>query len=1300
MRGNRMGMAVLCTALGMVTSLYAGRDERKTLPETPGDPDAGLPFEYSADEESFPALAATGCEVIGGSTIIPTNTFVLRGNAFRISRPSDLTEIQIELGFGAMGAPVPANVSFSIHKNVGTSANPIWEHFWSQDPPIVLSGTGRKFYSSGPISPPQLAVDTEYAIAATWGGVSIQYFRDNQTYPRNYSDGLVLGAIGTNIPTGPPLDPETDFFFLPFGGGAYSMQLCIQPKPGACCTGTSCQDTLTQTQCLAQGGNFSEELLTCAQLNLLGGCPLPTGICCQGIACSIRDPYECDRQGGAWQPGTSCASGGDNPCLSTGACCRPDGTCAVLSELNCQAANGVYQGDASTCAGVGSACLLGACCKNGFCNYVSRSSCTALGGLWRGAGSNCGGDLCDPTGACCAGENCAGGADAVTAVDCQAVGGAYQGNWTSCSSLPADCGKGACCTSAFGCVGNVDLSVCGILGGTFRGTGTSCDTINPPCAGTCCFQGSCLANPATPVQCAALSGGVFVGYGSNAACNQNPCVVASGRCCMPSTGACFVTSSEGCMELGGNFSAGGTCSPNSCPQPGAAGACCLPGGFCALLTQAKCAAEGGAFNGAGSACSLELCAVGACCPADGSACLNNATVSGCNAVSGTYFSGETCATVTCPPTGACCLPDGSCQRTTASNCSLLNGIYAGDGVNCATGTFQCTRRSCCLSDGSCLTTIFSRCGPMGGSFDPTSGPCSSQNACGACCTAGQCQALTEFRCTGYHHGEGTACTSNPPLCQLGTCCTRDGACSEVIEAECAAIQGLFGRGLSCATDPCPPTGACCQTDSTCDVILEFACTAEGGTYRGDGATCTAGACDRGACCLPDGSCTDTIAALCAGQGGAFSVGDTCANFTCPATGACCVQGACQTLTDFGCSAAGGAYEGDDTPCTPGLCDPGACCGRNGGCVNGTVTPCHASGGSFLSGADCGAAPCPAVGACCADDETCEVVSAATCVAEGGTYAGDSTVCSADLCTPSACCPPVGQACSVETRLVCEQNGGTYVPGEVCPPSLPHPSNPCNTGGCCRLDGTCEGGVIAVECAAPDEFHVNMACLIDFTCEARGACCSMMNVCSIELEADCAFQGGDYLGHGVSCSPDPCNPVQIVGSDPPSGVIDARRPHATDSAVPAEGIHEIDVTFDNDVSMLTVSDFAITETGGDGAAPMLIAVTPQSTTVLRMTFDRPIDPGAWTRIAHISSGTRTCIGFLPGDVNGSGMVEVVADVTALRNDLTTAALALYAADTNRSGAATAEDLTELVNLLNGAGAQTAWDNAALPGSPCP
>jgi hypothetical protein len=76
---------------------------------------------------------------------------------------------------------------------------------------------------------------------------------------------------------------------------------------------------------------------------------------------------------------------------ATGACCRGDGTCAVLTLGNCIAESGVFGGSGSVCGGVTCA-PAGACClNNGTCVQRTEAACSAAAGVWAGAGVACGG---------------------------------------------------------------------------------------------------------------------------------------------------------------------------------------------------------------------------------------------------------------------------------------------------------------------------------------------------------------------------------------------------------------------------------------------------------------------------------------------------------------------------------------------------------------------------------------------------------------------------------------------------------------------------------------------------------------------------------------------------------------------------------------------------------------------------------------------------------------------------------------------------------------------------------------------
>ncbi len=78
-----------------------------------------------------------------------------------------------------------------------------------------------------------------------------------------------------------------------------------------------------------------------------------TGACClHDGSCLVLTQSDCLAQQGVWEgPGTSCTP---NPCpcileLCIGACCLADGTCVLLDQYNCQNEGGTYQGIDTVC---------------------------------------------------------------------------------------------------------------------------------------------------------------------------------------------------------------------------------------------------------------------------------------------------------------------------------------------------------------------------------------------------------------------------------------------------------------------------------------------------------------------------------------------------------------------------------------------------------------------------------------------------------------------------------------------------------------------------------------------------------------------------------------------------------------------------------------------------------------------------------------------------------------------------------------------------------------------------------------
>jgi endonuclease/exonuclease/phosphatase family metal-dependent hydrolase len=213
---------------------------------------------------------------------------------------------------------------------------------------------------------------------------------------------------------------------------------------GACCINGGCDDTLTEVECLALGGEYRGD----------------------DVACGTEQP----------------------PCPEpTGACCMPAGGCDdTQTETECSAQGGTWRGDWVLCGEEDPQCPgpPGVCCVDGGCDdTVDEPQCAAAGGDFRGPGTVCEEEdppCPGPTGACCVYGGCD---DAVDQGDCLALGGQYRGDGVDCGTEDPPCpvdSNGACCT-ACGCEQDVNEAGCLALGGEFRGIGVACGLEVPPC---------------------------------------------------------------------------------------------------------------------------------------------------------------------------------------------------------------------------------------------------------------------------------------------------------------------------------------------------------------------------------------------------------------------------------------------------------------------------------------------------------------------------------------------------------------------------------------------------------------------------------------------------------------------------------------------------------------------------------------------------------------------------------------------------------------------------------------------------
>ena len=91
----------------------------------------------------------------------------------------------------------------------------------------------------------------------------------------------------------------------------------------------------------------------------------------------------------------------------------------------------------------------GACCADFGCSLVTADQCSAVGGTWEGANTSCEDDSCvDPVGACCIDTTCASLSQEI----CKGVGGTWQGVDTVCETDTC----GSPCEGDINNDGNVD----------------------------------------------------------------------------------------------------------------------------------------------------------------------------------------------------------------------------------------------------------------------------------------------------------------------------------------------------------------------------------------------------------------------------------------------------------------------------------------------------------------------------------------------------------------------------------------------------------------------------------------------------------------------------------------------------------------------------------------------------------------------------------------------------------------------------------------------------------------------------
>lgn len=288
------------------------------------------------------------------------------------------------------------------------------------------------------------------------------------------SDGVILphailppGTAGVNIMVSvDPQDPEQIYVYNNSGTNTVSFGFriddhhqepanpCTQSPP-TCCNAFPCTDVSG----LAQPTHNWLGAINCGAF----GCP-------PGFTRFSSLPIFC-RPSGDWVMRMTWSSVNCVPAV--GACCLPTGTCQVLSQNDCTASGGTYQGDGTLCGQVNCPQPTGACCfqATGGCLNLSQANCQAAGGIYKGNGTNCGTIVCFPIGACCLPNgSCVGNVSPET---CESQGGVFQGHETTCGTVNCPLPQGGCCFATGFCLLLTEAD-CGTAGGTWGGIGSNC----------------------------------------------------------------------------------------------------------------------------------------------------------------------------------------------------------------------------------------------------------------------------------------------------------------------------------------------------------------------------------------------------------------------------------------------------------------------------------------------------------------------------------------------------------------------------------------------------------------------------------------------------------------------------------------------------------------------------------------------------------------------------------------------------------------------------------------------------------
>ena len=194
-------------------------------------------------------------------------------------------------------------------------------------------------------------------------------------------------------------------------------------------------------------------------------------------------------------------------------------------------------------------------------------------------------------------------------------------------------------------------------------------------------------------------------------------------------------------------------------------------------------------------------------------------------------------------------------------------------------------------------------------------------------------------------------------------------------------------------------------------------------------------------------------------------------------------------------------------------------------------------------------------------------------------------------------------------------------------------------------------------------------------------------------------GGEPAGPlnlNLVCWQCPTDPVTFT--DPKSGTVDARQPHAVDNSSIRQGIDTITVLAppgaDNPVC------WSLCETAVEGSPNSITGVLDNLDGSFTISLAQPITTGAATTISYTDDfGAVTRGEFFSHPANATGSsTSTSRDVLAIMGYLDQVVpprYGIYSSDIDYSGELAAPDILRLIDLLNGGGAFTVWQDSIRP-----